>query len=136
MHRDHGQLDFAEAMAPEGMGRNARLEAISDAIDWSRLDRLVSALRAAAEGRKASPPLAMLRIVLLRQWRDLLDPRAEEALSDSLSMRRFAGLGLGDGAPDRSTISRFRKALREAGRHSTRRWRRSRRRGRRSSAAR
>ena len=35
----------------------------------------------------------------------------EEALGDRLSFRRFVGLGLEDGTPDHSTISRFRHAL-------------------------
>ena len=115
MHRVRGQLDFSELLLPEGLGRNARLERISAAIDWSRIDGLVAGLHAAPEGRKAYPPLTMVKILLIQQMYDLSDPRAEEALADSLSMRRFVGLGLGDGTPDHSTISRFRGALGRAG---------------------
>lgn len=115
MHRVQGQLDFAEALLPEGLGRNRRLDRIAAALDWSRIEALVSGLHSAPQGRRAFPPLVMVRILLLQQWYDLSDPRAEEALSDSLAMRRFAGLGLAEGTPDHSTISRFRKALREAG---------------------
>jgi IS5 family transposase len=56
----------------------------------------------------------MVKVVLLQQWYGLSDPRLEEALSDTLSWRRFAGLGLNEGTPDHSTISRFRAALRRA----------------------
>jgi transposase, IS5 family len=35
--------------------------------------------------------------------------------SDTLSFRRFAGLGMQDGTPDHLTISRFHKVLSDAG---------------------
>lgn len=37
----------------------------------------------------------VLRIYFLQQWFNLSDPVAEEALYDSASMRRFAGIDLG-----------------------------------------
>lgn len=115
MHREQGQLDFVDWALPDGLGRNGRLEAVSAAIDWGPVAALLGGLHAAPAGRKAFAPLIMVRILLLQQFYDLSDPRAEEALSDSLSMRRFVGLGIGDGTPDHSTISRFRKLLRETG---------------------
>jgi IS5 family transposase len=54
----------------------------------------------------------MLRVYFLQQWFDLSDPAAEDALYDSESMRRFAGVDLGeDAVPDESTILRFRHLL-------------------------
>ena len=54
----------------------------------------------------------MLRIYFLQQWFNLSDPAAEDALYDSLSMRRFVGLDLGESAaPDETTICRFRHPL-------------------------
>ena len=53
--------------------------------------------------------------MLLQQWYAASDPAIEEALRDRISFRRFAGLGWGDGAPDHSTISRFRKQLTRRG---------------------
>jgi IS5 family transposase len=42
----------------------------------------------------------------------LSDPGVEEALYDSLSMRRFAGIDLGESpVPDESTVCRFRHLL-------------------------
>jgi len=37
----------------------------------------------------------MLRIYFLQQWFNLSDPAVEEALYDSLAMRRFVGIDLG-----------------------------------------
>lgn len=54
----------------------------------------------------------MLRIYCLQQWFNLSDSAAEEALYDSLSMRRFVGIDLGrERAPDETTICRFRHLL-------------------------
>jgi IS5 family transposase len=56
----------------------------------------------------------MLRIYFLQHWFDLSDPAAEDAIYDSESMRRFAGVELGeDTIPDESTILRFRHLLEE-----------------------
>ena len=115
MHRDAGQLDFADGFVPAALGRNARLDRIASAIDWEPLEALASRVHAAPEGRKAYPPLVMVKVLLLQQFYGLSDPRAEEVLSDSLSMRRFVGLGMADGTPDHTTIRRFRRRLRESG---------------------
>lgn len=112
MHRSSGQKDLVEGWLEPGLGRNERLDRVAAVLDWTAIERLVSAVHASPEGRKAYAPLIMVKVLLLQQWYGLSDPRLEEALSDTLSFRRFAGLGLGDGTPDHSTISRFRAALR------------------------
>ena len=54
----------------------------------------------------------MLRVYFLQQWFNLSDPGVEEALYDSVSMRRFAGIDLGEmPVPDESTVLRFRHLL-------------------------
>ena len=54
----------------------------------------------------------MLRIYFMQNWFNLSDPGAEDALYDSESMRRFAGVELAEDAiPDESTILRFRHLL-------------------------
>src|SRR5680860_640844 len=58
----------------------------------------------------------MLRIYFMQQWFNLSDPSAEDALYDSESMRRFAGLELGeDAVPDESSIWGFRQLLERHG---------------------
>ncbi len=115
MHRLKGQMGFADAMVGRRLGRNDRLERIEGVIDWSKLEALVAGIYAAAEGRKSYPPIIMVKALLLQQWYGLSDPRLEEALSDTLSFRRFVGLGLDDDTPDHSTISRFRSVLSQRG---------------------
>ena len=64
---------------------------------------------------KGRPPIGlerMLRLHFLQHWFNLSDPAAEEALYDSLSMRRFVGIDLGrEPVPDETTILNFRHLL-------------------------
>jgi IS5 family transposase len=115
MHRSSGQGDLGEAWLSRKLGRNVRLERIAEAFDWLAIERLVSGVYAARSGRPSWPPLMMVRALLLQQWYGLSDPGLEEALGDRLSFRRFVGLSLDEGSPDHSTLSRFRKQLRERG---------------------
>ena len=56
----------------------------------------------------------MLRIYFLQQWFNLSDPAVEEALYDSLAMRRFVGIDLGrEPVPDETTVCQFRHLLEE-----------------------
>ena len=50
----------------------------------------------------------------MQQWFNLSDPAVEEALYDSLAMRRFVGIDLGrERVPDETTVCRFRHLLEE-----------------------
>lgn len=115
MHRQSGQGDLGQAWLAPSLGRNVRLERIVAAFDWAAVASLVGTIYAAKTGRPAWPPLMLVKALLLQQWYGLSDPGLEEALGDRLSFRRFVGLGLDEGSPDHSTLSRFRKALRERG---------------------
>jgi transposase, IS5 family len=115
VHRSSGQGDLGQAWLSPKLGRNVRLERIGKAFDWSAVERLVSGVYSAKSGRPSWPPLMLVKSLLLQQWYGLSDPGLEEALGDRLSFRRFVGLSLDEGSPDHSTLSRFRKALRERG---------------------
>lgn len=113
MHRSSGQEDLGQAWLSPRLGRNVRLERIARVFDWEAVDRLVHGLHGSRTGRPSWPPLMLVKALLLQQWYGLSDPGLEEALGDRLSFRRFVGLSLDEGSPDHSTLSRFRKALRE-----------------------
>lgn len=117
MRRELGQLGFADqAVADLAQSRGAKyLERIEALLDWEALKAVLSPIYASKTGRPSWPVETLLKIMLLQQWYGLSDPQMEEALSDRLSFRRFAGLGLGDGTPDHSTLSRFRKRLEDLG---------------------
>lgn len=79
-------------------------------IPWAELCSLIAPkYPKAGDGRPPKDLEMMLRIYFLQQWFNLSDPAAEESLYDSLSMRRFARIDLGESpVPDETTICRFR----------------------------
>jgi len=97
--------------------RAAFLEEMEQVVPWSELcARIEPYYPKAGNGR---PPVGlerMLRIYFLQQWFNLSDPAMEEALYDSVVMRQFVGIDLGqEPAPDETTACKFRHLLEEHG---------------------
>lgn len=86
-------------------------------IPWAQLLALIAPYYPkAGKGRQPLGLEKMLRIYFLQQWFNLSDPQAEDAIYDSESMRRFAGVELSeDVVPDETTILRFRHLLEQHG---------------------
>ena len=84
-------------------------------VPWARLYALIEPHYPKASKAGGRPPIPlerMLRIYCLQQWYNLSDPAAEEALYDSIIMRKFAGITTdADIIPDETTILRFRRLL-------------------------
>lgn len=82
-------------------------------IPWTPLVLLIAPhYPKAGNGTQPMPLELMLRIYFMQQWFNLSDPAMEDALYDSSSMRRFAGIELADDdVPDESTILRLRHLL-------------------------
>ena len=75
-------------------------------VPWAELCALIEPVYPkAGNGRPPIDLELMLRVYFLQQWFNLSDPAAEEALYDSASMRRFAGIDLG---LDNPAAQRFR----------------------------
>lgn len=95
--------------------REQFLAEMNHVMPWAELRGLIAPHYPAAARGPGRPPMpleTMLRVYFLQQWFDLSDPAAEDALYDSESMRRFAGVELGeDAVPDETTILRFRRLL-------------------------
>jgi len=96
--------------------RRARfLAEMERVVPWRRLCRLIEPVY--PKPGNGRPPVGlerMLRIYFLQHWFNLSDPAVEEALYDSLSMRRFVGIDLGrEPVPDETTVCRFRHLLEE-----------------------
>jgi IS5 family transposase len=83
-------------------------------IPWGSLLAVIMPFypKSGHRGRQPMPLPMMLRIYFLQQWFDLSDPGAEDALYEIESMRRFAGIELGEAPiPDETTILNFRRLL-------------------------
>jgi len=114
------QTTFA-SLAWNGKGKVTRRERFLGEMDavvpWARLVGLIEPhYPKAGRGTQPLPLERMLRIYFMQNWFNLSDPGAEDALYDSESMRRFAGIELAeDVIPDESTILRFRYLLERNG---------------------
>jgi IS5 family transposase len=114
------QTTFASA-AWEKKGKVTRRERFLGEMDqvvpWAPIVALIEPhYPKAGNGTQPMPLERMLRIHFMQQWFNLSDPAMEDALYDSESMRRFAGIELMDDAiPDESTILRFRHLLERHG---------------------
>ena len=91
------------------------LEEMEQVVPWRKVCALIEPhYPKAGNGR---PPIGverMLRIYFLQQWFNLSDPGVEEALYDSLVLRQFVGIDLGqEPVPDETTVCKFRHLLEE-----------------------
>jgi IS5 family transposase len=93
--------------------RAAFLAEMEQVVPWSALCGLIEPFY--PKPGNGRPPVGverMLRLYFLQQWFNLSDPAVEEALYDSLAMRRFASIDLGrEPVPDETTVCRFRHLL-------------------------
>ena len=93
--------------------RAAFLAEMESVVPWPALCGLIEPFY--PKPGNGRPPIGverMLRIYFLQQWFNLSDPAVEEALYDSLAMRRFVGIDLGrEPVPDETTMCRFRHLL-------------------------
>jgi IS5 family transposase len=84
-------------------------------VSWEELQAVVEPFYpklSEAGGRPPLPLERMLRIYFLQLWFNLSDPAVEEALYESVSMREFVSIDLGqDAAPDETTVCKFRHLL-------------------------
>jgi IS5 family transposase len=89
------------------------LDEMNRIVPWERLRAIVEPYYPKSEtGRPRIDLMLMLRIHFLQQWFNLSDPAAEESLYDITSMRKFAGVDLGNApVPDETTICKFRHLL-------------------------
>ena len=93
------------------------LEEMEQVVPWGKLCALIEPhYPKPGNGR---PPIGverMLRMYFLQQWFNLSDPAVEEALYDSVVMREFVGIDLGqEPVPDETTVCKFRHLLEEHG---------------------
>lgn len=93
--------------------RAAFLAEMDQVVPWRDLCRLIEP-HYSNPGR-GRPPVGlerMLRLYFLQHWFNLSDPATEEALYESISMRRFVGIDLGrEAVPDETTICKFRHLI-------------------------
>jgi len=93
--------------------RDEFLATMEQIVPWSSLCAVIEPHY--PKGIGGRPPIGlerMLRIHFIQHWFNLADVACEEALYDSASLRRFAGIDLGhEPVPDATTMLKFRRLL-------------------------
>jgi IS5 family transposase len=93
--------------------REVFLETMDRIVPWEALCAVVEPVY--PKPGNGRPPIGlerMLRLHFLQHWFNLADQACEEALYDSASLRRFAGIDLGrEPVPDATSLLRFRHLL-------------------------
>src|SRR6202161_400938 len=97
--------------------RTEFLEEMEQAVPWRKLCALIEPhYPKAGNGRTPVGVERVVRMYFLQQWFNLSDPAVEEALYDSVVMRGFVGIDLGqEPVPDETTMCKFRHLLEEHG---------------------
>ena len=98
--------------------RDAFLREMDAAIPWDALVSLVKPYY--FEGKRGRKPVGiekMLRMYFLQLWFNLSDEGVEDAIYDSRAFSEFMGVsfGLGDQAPDATTLLKFRRIVESHG---------------------
>src|SRR5260370_35220177 len=89
--KDTRQRSFAEQSIVGGNGCNARLKGIGELLDWGALERELTTVYAAGEGRPADRPLARCKAGLRAPGGQRSGRGAEERLVDRWRSRRGMG---------------------------------------------
>jgi transposase, IS5 family len=93
------------------------LREMEKVVPWARLVEVIEPYY--PKGQRGRPPMGvelMLRVYFLQQWYSLADEALEDRLYDSLAMRAFAGIDMGNRTvPDATTILQFRHLLEREG---------------------
>lgn len=109
------QMELMDGWVAKPMKGNEFLERIGREVEFGRIEKELGKMYESGMGRPSNPPLMMFKMVLLEFFYNLSDPQVEEQVNDRLSFRRFVGLGLGERAPDETSMVRFRKRMLEYG---------------------
>jgi transposase, IS5 family len=97
--------------------RDEFLATMERVVPWAALCAVVEPhYPKAGNGRPPVGLARMLRMYFVQHWFNLADEACEEALLDSVALRRFVGIDLGcERVPDGTTLLRFRRLLEQHG---------------------
>jgi transposase, IS5 family len=97
--------------------RDEFLAIMEQIVPWAALCAVIEPFYPkAGNGRPPVGLARMLRMYFVQHWFNLADVACEEALLDSVALRRFVGIDLGcERVPDGTTLLKFRRLLEQHG---------------------
>lgn len=89
------------------------LRKLNEIMDWERFSqKLIELYKGNGQyGRPPFEPVLLLKMLLLAYLYNLSERQTETYVNDSMSAKYFLGLALDEGAPDHSTLTRFKERL-------------------------
>ncbi len=114
------QRSFVSAFVEKHVEKNQFFRKVKKVIDWDPIDqelRSVYTKGLTDRGAKAYAPLLLFKMLLIGEWYGLSDTQTESMVNDSLSAMKFCDLTIEDSVPGHSTLSRFKKELRDKNAH-------------------
>ena len=112
------QRSFVTAYVEKHSQKNHFFNEVKKLIDWKEIDRELKKVYTkglSEKGAKAYNPLLLFKMLLISKWYDLSDAQTEIMVNDSLSAMKFCNLRIEDSIPGHSTLSRFKRDLKETG---------------------
>jgi IS5 family transposase len=95
-----------------GIPVNRFLQEMQKTLPWAKIEALLKAeMPNPGGGRPPYPFLLLFKMSLIQWWYGLGDLDTEFRCADSLSFRKFLGLGLTDAVPDGTTLGLFRQKM-------------------------
>ena len=114
------QRSFVSAYVEKHVEKNQFFNKVKKVIDWTTLDKELKAVYTKGltdRGARAYAPLLLFKMLLISEWYGLSDTQTESMVNDSLSAMKFCDLTIEDSVPGHSTLSRFKKELRDKDAH-------------------
>ena len=110
------QRSFVSAFVERHIEKNQFFIKLNGLINWTTIDKELKTVYTKGltdRGAKAYAPLLLFKMMLISDWYDLSDTQTESMVNDSLSAMKFCGLTIEDSVPGHSTLSRFKKELKD-----------------------
>ena len=110
------QRSFVSAFVERHIEKNQFFIKLNGLINWTTIDQELKTVYTKGltdRGAKAYAPLLLFKMMLISDWYDLSDTQTESMVNDSLSAMKFCGLTIEDSVPGHSTLSRFKKELKD-----------------------
>jgi IS5 family transposase len=95
--------------------KNEVLDRIGGLLDWDALRRVMEKAYTPGKGAEGYDPVIIFKLLILQRLYQLSDGDAVWMAADSLTFRKFLGLGAAALVPDDTTLVVFRRRMREAG---------------------
>jgi transposase, IS5 family len=111
------QVSFGEAevISSKPTRRSKFLDEMECLVPWTRLEDLIAPIYPVAKAKGGRPAIGlakMLRLYVAQHCLGLSDEGIEDAVYDSVAVRRFVGISLDrETSPDATTVLRFRHVL-------------------------